>query len=56
MHHRAALLQLLDLVETMTRDQQVLIARLAELLANKTDERTVVAIISLVCSALVSVS
>jgi transcriptional regulator with XRE-family HTH domain len=44
-HHRAALLQLMRLVEVMTPDQQMLLLRVAELLADQTDQGSVATIL-----------
>ena len=40
-HHRAMLLQLMRLVEVMTPDQQMLVLRLAESIADQTDQGSI---------------
>ena len=40
-HHHAMLLQLMRLVEVMTPDQQMLVLRLAESIANQTDQGSI---------------
>ena len=40
-HHRAMLLQMMRLVEVMTPDQQMLVLRLAESIADQTDQGSI---------------